>query len=105
MTQEHALLLKNKIKISAKKVKNGRINSPPEILSFVYPGFISMLSGTYVSSGAISDAVYVMLTIAAYVLYLFGGGVITFGGILVIIHFIQVKLKDPYQPSSSTRYL
>jgi uncharacterized membrane protein len=74
-------------------------------LSFVYPSFISMLSGTYVSGGVIYDAIYVVLTIAADALYLFGGGVITFGSILVTIHFIQVKLKAPYQPSSSTRYL
>jgi uncharacterized membrane protein len=76
------------------------------ILSFLYPGFISLLSGsTYVSGGAIYDAIYVILTLAADALYLFGGGVITFGAILVTIRFVQRKLKDPYQPSSSTRYL
>jgi hypothetical protein len=75
-------------------------------LSLVYPGFISLLSGgTYVSGGAIYDAIYVVLTIAADALYLFGGGVIAFGAILVTIHFVQCKLKDPYQPSFSTRYL
>jgi hypothetical protein len=68
-------------------------------LSFLYPGFINMLSGsTYCSGGAIYDAIYVVLTIATDVLYLFGGGVITFGAILVTIRFIQLKLKDPYQP-------
>jgi hypothetical protein len=76
------------------------------VLSFFYPGFISLLSGgTYISGGAIYDAIYVVLTIAADALYLFGGGVITFGAILVTIRFIQCKLKDPYQPSFSTRYL
>ena len=76
------------------------------ILSLVYPNFISVLSGgSYVSGGAVYDAIYVMLTIAADVLYLFGGGVITFGALLVTIRFIQFKLKDPYQPSFSTRYL
>ncbi len=76
------------------------------VLSLAYPGFISLLSGgTYTSGGAIYDAIYVVLTIAADALYLFGGGVITFGAILVTIHFIQSKLKDPYQPSFSTRYL
>jgi uncharacterized membrane protein len=75
-------------------------------LSFVYPGFISLLSGgTYVSGGAIYDAIYVILTIAADALYLFGGGVIAFGAILVTIHFVQKKLQDPYQPSFSTRML
>jgi uncharacterized membrane protein len=76
------------------------------ILSLVYPSFISVLSGgSYVSGGAVYDAIYVMLTIAADILYLFGGGVITFGSLLVTVRFIQFKLKDPYQPSFSTRYL
>jgi hypothetical protein len=75
-------------------------------LSFVYPGFVGMLSGgTYVSGGAFYDAIYVMLTIAADALYLAGGGVVAFGALLITIRFIQYKLKDPYQPSSSTRYL
>jgi uncharacterized membrane protein len=75
-------------------------------LSFVYPGFINLLSGgTYVSGGAIYDAIYVILTIAADALYLFGGGVIAFGAILVTVHFIQTKIKNPYQPSLSTRHL
>ena len=76
------------------------------VLSFVSPGVTSLFSGgTYISGGAVYDAIYVVLTIAADALYLFGGGVITFGAILVTIRFIQCKLKDPYQPSSSTRYL
>ncbi len=75
-------------------------------LSFLYPSSINMISGgNYSSGGAIYDAIYVVLTIATDVLYLFGGGVITFGAILVTIRFIQLKLKDPYQPSFSTRYL
>jgi uncharacterized membrane protein len=76
------------------------------ILSFFYSGFGSLLSGTaYVSGGAIYDAIYVVLTLAADTLYLFGGGVITYGAILVTIRFIQYKLGDPYKPSFSTRYL
>ncbi len=76
------------------------------VLSFLHPGFISSLSGgTYVSGGTIYDAIYVILTVATDVLYLFGGGVIVFGALLVTIRFIQLKLKDPYQPSFSTRYL
>jgi uncharacterized membrane protein len=76
------------------------------VLSLVDPSFINLLSGgTNVSGGAIYDAIYVVLTIATYTLYLFGGGVIVFGAILVTIRFIQIKLKDPYQPSFSTRNL
>jgi uncharacterized membrane protein len=75
-------------------------------LSFLYPGFISLISGgTYPSGGAIYDAIYVVLTLATDVLYLFGGGAITFGAVLVTIRFFQLKLKDPYQPSFSTRHL
>jgi uncharacterized membrane protein len=75
-------------------------------LSLAYPSFINLISsGSYVSGGALYDVIYVILTFATDALYLFGGGVITFGAILVTIHFIQSKLKDPYQPSFSTRYL
>jgi uncharacterized membrane protein len=76
------------------------------ILSFIYPEFIYLLSGgTYVSGGSIYDAIYVMLTIATDAIYLFGGGVIAYGAMLVTIRFIQSKLQDPYKPSFSTRYL
>jgi len=75
-------------------------------LSFLYPDFIVLLSGdTYVSGGAIYDATYVVLTIAADTLYLVGGAVIVYGALLVTVRFIDYKLKDPYQPSSSSRYL
>jgi uncharacterized membrane protein len=74
-------------------------------LNFFYPGFASLLDNTYVSGGSIYDSIFVVLTVAEYALYLFGGGVVTFGAMLVIIRFIQFKLKDPYQASSSTRYL
>ena len=76
------------------------------VLSFLYPGFISSLTGgPYASGGAIYDAIYVILTITTNMLYLFGGSVIVFGALLVTIRFIQLKLKDPYHPSFSTRYL
>jgi len=77
------------------------------VLSFSYPGLSSLLSGgTYVSGGgAIYNAIYVVLTLVTDTLYLFGGGVMAFGAILVTIRFIQLKLKDPYKPSFSTRYL
>jgi uncharacterized membrane protein len=75
-------------------------------LSLLFPDFSNLLSGgNFVPGGVIYDAIYVVLTIAADALYLFGGSVITFGAILVTVRFIQFKLKDPYQPSNSTRYL
>jgi uncharacterized membrane protein len=46
-----------------------------------------------------------LLNIATNIIYLIGGGVITFGAVLVIIRFLQCKLKDPYKPSCVTRYL
>jgi uncharacterized membrane protein len=76
------------------------------ILSFIYPDIIISLSGeNYVSGGAIYDAIYVAFTIATDTLYIFGGGVIVFGALLVTSRLIQIKLKDPYQASFSTRYL
>jgi uncharacterized membrane protein len=46
-----------------------------------------------------------LLNVATNVIYLIGGGVITFGAVLVIIRFLQCKLKNPYKPSCVTRYL
>jgi uncharacterized membrane protein len=76
------------------------------ILSFIYPDIVISLSGeNYVSGGVIYDAIYVAFTIATDALYIFGGGVIVFGALLVTFRLIQIKLKDPYQASFSTRYL
>ena len=76
------------------------------IISFIYPDFVRLLSGTtYVSGGAIYDAIYVVLTLATDVLYLFGGGVLIYGALLVTIRFIQIKLANPYKHTYSTRYL
>lgn len=74
------------------------------VLSSIYPGYFYS-QGEYVSGGLIYDVIYVILTVAADALYVIGGGVIAFGAILIIVHFIQTKLKNPYQPSFSTRYL
>ena len=46
-----------------------------------------------------------LLNVATNVIYLIGGGVIVFGAVLVMIRFLQCKLKDPYKPSCVTRYL
>jgi uncharacterized membrane protein len=78
------------------------------VLTLINPEFVfTLLPGgtTYTLGGSIYAVVYVILTLATDVLYLFGGGVIAFGASLVMIRFLQRKLKDPYQPSLSTRYL
>jgi uncharacterized membrane protein len=46
-----------------------------------------------------------LLNVATNIIYLIGGGVIVFGAVLVMIRFLQCKLKDPYKPSCVTRYL
>lgn len=59
----------------------------------------------YVQGGAVFEVIYALLTMVTDVLYLVGGGVVLFGGILVTIRFAQIKLKDPNQPSEVTRHL
>jgi len=59
----------------------------------------------YTPGGEIFEVVYILLTMATDVLYLFGGAVIFFGTILVAIRFVQIKLKDPQKPSEATRSL
>ena len=59
----------------------------------------------YQPGGAIFEAIYVLLTMATDVLYLIGGGVVFFGGMLVTIRFLQIKLKNPDQSSGVTRSL
>jgi uncharacterized membrane protein len=59
----------------------------------------------YVPGGIAYEVIFILLTIAADILYILGGGVIAFGAALVTIRFVQLKLKDPYQLSSVSRYL
>lgn len=76
------------------------------VLSLVYPDFIFLISGpTYVTGGALFDAIYVILTLATYALYLVGGGVLVYGAVLVTYRFIQFKVSDPYKPTHSTHFL
>lgn len=75
-------------------------------ISLLYPPFISSLSGTsYVSGGALYDAIYVILTLATDALYLIGAAVLVYGALLVTYRFIKYKLGDPYKPTHSTHYL
>ncbi len=60
-------------------------------------------SGSFIP--AIEDVVDTLLGVATDVLYLLGGGLIFFGSILVIVRFLQIKLREPYKPSGVTRHL
>ena len=78
--------------------------------TLINPNFVfTLLSGSsgkeYVIGGSAYEVIYVVLTMVTDVLYLFGGGVIAFGATLIFAKFLQRKLKDPYQPTSSTRAL
>ena len=78
------------------------------LLVLINPKFVfTLLPGdsSYIVGGYIYQVIYVDLSLVTDVLYLFGGGVIIFGALMVIIRFIQQKLKSPYQPTASTRYL
>ncbi len=59
----------------------------------------------YVAGGIVYEVIFILLTVAADVLYILGGGVIAFGAALVTIRFVQSKMKDPYLLSSASRYL
>lgn len=75
-------------------------------VSLVYPELVTLLSGTtYVSGGALYDAIYVMLTLATDALYLIGAAVLVYGALLVTYRFVTMKLGDPYKPTHSTHYL
>ena len=78
------------------------------LLILINPNFVfALLPGgsSYTVGGSAYEIIYVILTLVTDILYLFGGGVIAFGATLVIIKFGQRKLKDPYEPTSSTRSL
>ncbi len=76
------------------------------VVSLLYSDFIFLISGpTYVTGGALFDAIYVILTLATYALYLIGGAVLVYGAVLVTYRFIQYKVSDPYKPTHSTHFL
>jgi len=77
-------------------------------LAVIYPKFVfSLLAGssTFTVGGSIYQIVYVDLTLVTDVLYLLGGGLVIFGAFMVVIRFLQQKLHEPYQPTSSARQL
>ncbi len=82
------------------------------IVSIVYPDFVFELqpgvepgSQPYVPGGAIYEIIYVLLTLATDVLYLVGGGIVFFGGILVTIRFLQNSPESSRTAHDITRHL
>ena len=53
----------------------------------------------------IEGIVDTLMTVATYVIYLIGGGILFFGAVLVTIRFIQSKQRDPDKPSYVSRSL
>jgi len=58
----------------------------------------------YIEGGSVYEVLYILLTGATYVLYLLGGGIVFFGAILIVVRFVQVKVKDPFKSSGVSRY-
>jgi len=53
----------------------------------------------------VDDVILTLLTLVTDIVYLIGGGIVFFGALIIVIRFIQSKLKDPDKPSGVTRYL
>ena len=69
----------------------------------VIGGIFSPISNEFASG--IEGIVDTLLTIVYYAIYLIGGGILTFGAVLVTVRFVQSKLKDPYEPANVSRFL
>ncbi len=78
------------------------------ILGIFYPNFIfELLPGEsgYVIGGTIYESIYILLTLATDVLYVVGGAVVFYGGILVTVHFFQKDPDKPHTPHEIARHL
>jgi uncharacterized membrane protein len=78
------------------------------VVSLVYPNFVFELQpgeAGYVPGGTIYEIIYILLTLATDVLYLIGGGIVFFGGVLVTIRFLQTNPEDPHRAHDITRHL
>jgi uncharacterized membrane protein len=69
----------------------------------VLGAILTPFSGSFLPG--IESIVDTLLTVAYYVIYLIGGGILFFGAVLVTIRFIQFKQKDPDKPANVSRYL
>ena len=82
------------------------------VVSLLSPNFVYELQPgvahgeqAYVPGGIVYEVIYVLLTMATDVLYLIGGGVVFFGGILVTIRFLQTNPENPNKAHEITRHL
>ena len=82
------------------------------IVSLVYPNFVFDLQpgiqpneNQYSPGGTIYEIIYILLTVATDILYLVGGGIVFFGGILVTIRFLQTNPENPHKAHEVTRHL
>jgi len=46
-----------------------------------------------------------LLQVLIEVIYLIGGGILTFGALAVTVRFVRSKLKEPYRPAHVSQYL
>ncbi len=82
------------------------------VFSLIYPDFVFELQpgvgpneNPYVPGGIVYEIIYILLTVATDVLYLVGGGIVFFGGILVTVRFLQANPENPHRAHEITRHL
>lgn len=82
------------------------------VISLTYPDFVFELQPgvgegekPYVQGGLVYEIIYILLTVSTDVLYLVGGGIVFFGGILVTVRFLQGSPENPHKAHEITRHL
>jgi uncharacterized membrane protein len=79
------------------------------VISLTYPDFVFELQPgsetPYTPGGTIYEIIYILLTVSTDILYLVGGGIVFFGGILVTVRFLRGNPEDPHKAHEITRHL
>jgi len=118
-TTENIITIMNNIKFYSKSVydvadvKKANGGEKPSLLTITLMILIAILSILCVFLTPrseeflpfLDETILTLLTIVTHVVYLIGGGIVLFGALLIIIRFIQSKMKNPDKPSGVTRYL
>jgi uncharacterized membrane protein len=73
------------------------------VFGAVFSAFFNASTSDFLAT--VDNVTVTLLTIVTYALSLFGGGVMLFGAVLIMIRFGQTKLKDSYKPSGDTKHL